>query len=270
MYNEGLFRINGKKKLWNTKKSKTIQKQYIEIDKYTEGVNFYDCIIYLKYGVILKCCEFYNCIIKNYLGFNYFISCNLTACDLKHNAARYDWCDMSDCIISNFANLYNSRIIESTIPCRVEDSYIANCHITMNKMDGCYAYNNSYEDNYCIPKELMSLNGKTYNVGYKKAKKMCHGREKFVIIKLLFDPEASGCTGGDIKHRTSRVFVADIYSVDKKTHYKDAYSGFNENFKYTKGEWISEPDTDMNSLEICSTGIHFFFNEADAIEYCLL
>lgn len=269
MYNEGLFKVNCKKKLWNARKTKHICKQYVELETYTENMAFYDCIIVVKNNIVVKCCEFYNCIIKNGLSCNNFVSCSLISCDLLYNASRYNWCDIDECLISPCSNIDNSKVSKSIISCRTKDSCIIGCHITMNRIEGCYAYNNSYEDNYCIPKEIMSLNDKTYNVGYKKAKKMCHGREKFVIIKLLFDPEASGCTGGDIKHRTSRVFVADIYSVDKKTHYKDAYSGFDERFEYKKGSWVSELDTDMNSLEICSTGIHFFFNEADAIEYCL-
>lgn len=245
-----------------------ICRQYVELNS-TKNIAYYDCVVVIKSGATIKCCEFYNCLIKSESDCARITSCSLNSCNLRYNSAYYGWCDINDCIISEYANIYNSKVRDSTLQCSVTNSLIACCHIKSHNIKDCYAYNNSYEDNYCIPKEYMELNGQTYNVGYKKAKKMCHGRENFVIIKLLFDPEKSGCTGGDVKHRTGSVFIADIYSLDKKTHYKDAYSGFNESFKYTKGEWVSEPDTNINSLEICSTGIHFFFNEADAIEYCL-
>lgn len=269
MYNEGLFKANCKKKLWNARRTMHICRQFVELNTYTQNIAYYDCIIVIKSGVTIKYCEFYNCLIKSELGCNKIISCSLSSCDLRYNSAHYDWCDINDCIISDYANIYNSKVRGSILRCRITNSFIAGCHIKSSNIKGCYAYNNSYEDNYCIPKEIMSLNGQTYNVGYKKAKRMHNGYEYFVIIKLLFDPERSGCTGGDVKHRTSSVYVLDIYSIDKKTHYKDAYSGFDESFEYKKGEWVSEPDTNMNSLDICSTGIHFFFNEADAIEYCL-
>ncbi len=88
------------------------------------------------------------------------------------------------------------------------------------------------------------------------------------LIKLLITKDAKRLSATGRKCRASKVRVLDIYDIDDKSKkYLQATSDHDENFIYTLGAVIEIKDFDENRWNECSTGIHFFLTEAEAIRY---
>ena len=150
---------------------------------------------------------------------------------------------------------------------------------------------------------ISGMNHNLYNacptegsfIGYKKVK-TADGEE--VICKLLILKDAKRSSGLSRKCRASKVKVLDIYNIlDKNIKYKKGYSciynkcdqcrikhGFDEEiheklcskctykdekitdkFCYTIGNIIEIKDFDENRWNECTTGIHFYPSETEAI-----
>lgn len=103
-------------------------------------------------------------------------------------------------------------------------------------------------------------------IAYKKAFITVPDGPGDVIVKLKVSENARRFSGVGRKCRCDSAEVLDIYSLDKKTHFKTARSRFCYSFVYTVGETVTEPDFD-ESPKICSRGIHFFMSEAEAANY---
>lgn len=89
--------------------------------------------------------------------------------------------------------------------------------------------------------------------------------DRICKLQILEDSKRSSATTR--KCRCDKAKVLDIYSLDKKEHYEDGYSKYDKGFKYRVGEIIFVDDFDEDRWEECSTGIHFFITEREAIEY---
>ena len=87
------------------------------------------------------------------------------------------------------------------------------------------------------------------------------------IVTLLIPVNAKRSSAFGKKCRCSNAVVKSIEiiktgeSIDKGYSYRDA------NFKYKVGEMVSVDNFDGNRWNECSTGIHFFMNKEDAINF---
>ena len=96
-------------------------------------------------------------------------------------------------------------------------------------------------------------------IGYKKANGC------LVELLILEDSKRSSATTSKCRCDKAKVLeITDIVTGEKMNKVR---SNFNKNFIYTVGEIVKVDDFDNNRWNECSTGIHFFVNKANAINY---
>lgn len=89
-----------------------------------------------------------------------------------------------------------------------------------------------------------------------------------IILKLLIPKEAKRCSGLSRKCRCNKAIVLEMQNYNGESiDVKEAYSIFNKFFKYRIGEIVEVSDFDEDRWNECTTGIHFFINRQEAIEY---
>ena len=96
-------------------------------------------------------------------------------------------------------------------------------------------------------------------IGYKKAGKC--------IIELLILADAKRSSATTVKCRCSKAKVLNIEDIKTGEKVMKVSSNYNSNFIYRIGEIVSVDDFDDNRWNECSTGIHFFMNRENAINY---
>ena len=96
-------------------------------------------------------------------------------------------------------------------------------------------------------------------IGYKKAGKY--------IVKLLIMEDSKRSSATTLKCRCDKAKVLDIEEIDTGRKIKSVSSNYNINFVYKVGEIVKVDDFDENRWNECSSGIHFFVNKQNAIQY---
>ena len=96
-------------------------------------------------------------------------------------------------------------------------------------------------------------------IGYKKAGKC--------IIELLILADAKRSSATTVKCRCSKAKVLNIEDIKTGEKVMKVSSNYNSNFIYRVGEIVGVDDFDDDRWNECSTGIHFFVNKENAINY---
>lgn len=97
-------------------------------------------------------------------------------------------------------------------------------------------------------------------IGYKKADNL--------IVKLEICKDARRSSVTDRKCRCDKAKVLSITNIDgSPTTETEVSSDYDENFIYRVGEIAEEPNFCEDRFEECASGIHFFINRQEAIEY---
>jgi hypothetical protein len=86
-----------------------------------------------------------------------------------------------------------------------------------------------------------------------------------VTLKIPFDARRS--SAGGRKCRCDKAKIIGLEFFGKHEGENIAYSKFDARFEYHVGEEISVPFFDENRWNECSTGIHFFINRKEALQY---
>ena len=96
-------------------------------------------------------------------------------------------------------------------------------------------------------------------IGYKK----CRGGV-IVTLKILASAKRSSATS-----RSCRCNKAKVLKIEDKSGNEifEAFSVYDENFKYETGKTVEVKDFDKNRWVGCSTGIHFFITKEEAKKY---
>ena len=101
--------------------------------------------------------------------------------------------------------------------------------------------------------------------------KVCHGQVYSTpcLVKLHIPDGVKRTSGfGSRKCRCERVLVLDILYMDgtpaKET---TVFSHYDKTFSYTKGRWVHVDCYDSDRRFVCSSGIHFFMERQEAINY---
>ena len=98
-------------------------------------------------------------------------------------------------------------------------------------------------------------------IGYKKAVS-----EKIVKLQICKDAKRSSATAK--KCRCSKALVLAIENMDgSDSGLQEIESHFDPCFIYRVGEIAEVPDFDDNRWNECASGIHFFMDRQDAVEY---
>ena len=97
-------------------------------------------------------------------------------------------------------------------------------------------------------------------IGYKKASNM--------IIKLEITEDAKRVSATGRKCRCNKAKVLGIYDYEHNLlEDKEVASDRDKDFIYRVGELVEVKDFDEDRWNECSTGIHFFINFQEAVEY---
>ena len=96
-------------------------------------------------------------------------------------------------------------------------------------------------------------------IGYKKARNH--------IIKLLIMEDSKRSSATTLKCRCDKAKVLDIEEISTGKKIGSVPSDYNADFVYRVGEMVKVDDFDENRWNECSTGIHFFVNKQNAIQY---
>lgn len=100
-------------------------------------------------------------------------------------------------------------------------------------------------------------------IGWKKASDICS-----VIVKLQIPEDAKRSSATSDKCRCSKAIVLAIENLDGTPYErKAARSKYDPFFWYVVGETVEVKDFDEDRWNECSTGIHFFINRQQAVEY---
>ena len=102
-------------------------------------------------------------------------------------------------------------------------------------------------------------------IGWKKARDK---NREFRIIKLEICEDARRSSATGRKCRCDKAKVLEIQTLDgKKLKEKTAYSDRDSDFVYEVGKVGEEPTFNEDRFEECASGIHFFINRQEAVEY---
>ena len=106
-------------------------------------------------------------------------------------------------------------------------------------------------------------------IGWKKAWTDDTMPPKSVIVKLLIpaDAQRSNATGRKCRASTARVLDLQDKQGNSLPPDTTAYSGYDTDFTYKKGETVHVEDFDTNRWKECAPGIHFFITRIEAAEY---
>ena len=90
-----------------------------------------------------------------------------------------------------------------------------------------------------------------------------------VIVKLLIpaDAQRSNCTGRKCRANTARVLDLQDKQGNSLPPDTTAYSRYDTDFTYKKGETVHVENFDTNRWDECAPGIHFFITRIEAVEY---
>ena len=106
-------------------------------------------------------------------------------------------------------------------------------------------------------------------IGWKKAWTDNETLLTPVIVKLLIPSDAlrSNATGRKCRASTARVLDLQDKQGNSLPSDTTAYSSYDADFTYKKGETIHVEDFDTNRWNECAPGIHFFITRIEAVEY---
>ena len=96
-------------------------------------------------------------------------------------------------------------------------------------------------------------------IGYKKANRC--------IIKLLILEDSKRSSATTSKCRCDKAKVLDIENIETGERVEEVKSSYDKNFIYRIGKIVSVDNFDDNRWNECSTGIHFFVNKENALNY---
>lgn len=97
-------------------------------------------------------------------------------------------------------------------------------------------------------------------IAYKKA--------SGYIVKLQIPEDAERLSATNRKCRCDKAQVLEIQNIDGTiANITKIRSNYDETFIYEVGRAVSVDDFDENRWNECSTGIHFFINRQEAVEY---
>lgn len=90
-----------------------------------------------------------------------------------------------------------------------------------------------------------------------------------IIVKLLIPSDAQRSNATGRKCRASKARILDLQDKQGNSLPPDttAYSSYDPDFTYQKGETIHVENFDTNRWNECAPGIHFFITRIEAVEY---
>ena len=165
---------------------------------------------------------------------------NLKYADLSNANLRYT--DLSNADLS-YSNLSYSNL---------KDANLSNANLSSANLKDIKTNIHTIGYNLACP-ETGSF------IGYKKA--------KGCIIELLILDDSKRSSATSAKCRCNKAKVLNIENIGTGKKVNKVNSNYDSNFIYKVGEIVTVSNFDNNRWNECTTGIHFFINKEDAINY---
>lgn len=193
-------------------------------------------------------------------GFHCLHGANLSDADLHGADLSYD--DLHDADLS-YANLSDANLHGADL-CGA-NLYGANLS-DANLSDADLRYANRVKLSLA---KISILPDEGDIIGWKKAYVDGTMLPKPVIVKLLIpsDAQRSNATGRKCRASTARVLDLQDKQGNSLPPDTTAYSGYDTDFTYKKGETVHVENFDTNRWNECAPGIHFFITRIEAAEY---
>lgn len=219
---------------------------------------------------ILKNCIMFN---KNKSGFAFnnidflriTLNDDILASNIFHDAV-FTNCDFDrvTCVRINFSN---ATFINTTF----DFSKFIDCSFTntnfceSNRYKHCDFYDSDFFNVTNPPYIPLACPSEGSFIGWKKARSIYNFEG--VLIKLYIPANAKRSSATGKKCRCDRAKVLDITTLDGKQHIDKAMSFKDPDFIYKVGDYVIPDRFDPDRFCECSSGIHFFINKQDAINY---
>ena len=186
------------------------------------------------------------------------IGANLSDADLRETnfsmadlyRANLDDADLADADLTD-ADLYRANLANANL----SDADLHNTNLERVIIDMAYLVGAKN-----IPFIPLACPSEGAFIGWKKLE------EKY-IVKLQIPEDARRTSATSRKCRCDKAMVLDITSLDGGTHFDKVVNYNYTTTVYKVGEMVYPNSFDDYRWLECSTGIHFFINKEDAINY---
>ena len=180
---------------------------------------------------------------------------NLTDADLTNvdlTCANLEGTNLTDADLRNANLKYTNLRCTDLTSANLENVDLWNANLRNAKLVGIKTNMNTIGYNLACPEEGSFI-------GYKKASRY--------IVKLLILEDAKRSSATTSKCRCDKAKVLEIKDINTGELMNEITSTYDYNFVYKVGEIVSVDDFDENRWDECSTGIHFFMNKENALNY---
>ena len=180
---------------------------------------------------------------------------NLSSTNLKRANLR--------CVDLEYANLRCANLENANL----EDSNLTNADLRYADL--------RYADLRCVDlkyADLRDVKTNIHTIGYNLA---CPEKGSFVgykkageyLIELLILEDAKRSSATTTKCRCNKAKVLDIENIKTGEKVNYVHSDYDDDFIYKVGEIVTVSNFDDDRWNECSTGIHFFMNKDNALNY---
>lgn len=208
-------------------------------------------------------------------GFNCLYDANLSDADLHGADLSYDdlhsadlsYADLSD------ANLRYADLSDADLRyANLSDADLYGADLCGANLYGANLSDANLSDANCVKLSLAKISilpDEGDIIGWKKAWTDNEMPPTPVIVKLLIPADAQRSNATGRKCRASKARVLDLQDKQGNSLPSDttAYSSYDTDFTYKKGETVHVEDFDTNRWNECAPGIHFFITRIEAAEY---
>ena len=180
---------------------------------------------------------------------------NLTDTDLTDvdlTCANLEGTNLTDADLRNANLKYTNLRCTDLTSANLENVDLWNADLRNANLVGIKTNMNTIGYNLACPEEGSFI-------GYKKA--------GGCIVKLLILDDAKRSSATTSKCRCDKAKVLEIKDINTGELMNEITSTYDPNFVYKVGEIVSVDDFDENRWNECSTGIHFFMNKENALNY---
>jgi uncharacterized protein YjbI with pentapeptide repeats len=207
----------------------------------------------------------YDCLRGADLRYADLSDANLSDADLRYADLRYAdlrYADLSDANLSD-ADLRYASLCHTNL----KGADLRNADLRDAELIGADLHR-AYDVQLSIAKTSI-LPDEGDIIGWKKAWTDNEMPLTPVIVKLLIPSDAlrSNATGRKCRASTARVLDLQDKQGNSLPPDTTAYSSYDADFTYKKGETIHVENFDTNRWNECAPGIHFFITRIEAVEY---